>query len=390
MVSPLFDFWGMCARMAVRVLHVVRPVKGGMRKHLEMLFRGLDPERYFLYLASSESELFSELRPFIKGEFFLPISETWDPFRNWHVIYSLSRLIGAYDIDLVHTHGILAGIIGATAALLAGCRRVVATAHNFPKPGTPFFWAYRVFLALLARMQQSHLITVSNALKKEIERLGWFPEDRISVVCNGLDVGYFPVGVARTALREQLGINGNWPVIGTVARLEPQKGVRILLEALKYIDKEYGPVYLLIVGDGPERGSLQRFAVELNLAERVIFTGYRSDVRELLSLLDVVAVPSLSEGFSIFCLEALAAGRPVVASSVGGLRDLIQHERTGFLVPPGDAKAMGAVIVSLLSERVAASNLGRRGRDFVARRFTGEQMIAGTAEVYEIVLKGRQ
>lgn len=375
--------------MAAKVLHVVRPVKGGIKKHLEMLFRGLDPERYFLYLASPESELFSELRHFIKGEFFLPISETWDPFRNWRVIYSLSRIISAYDIDLVHTHGILAGIVGVTAALFAGCRRVVATAHNFPNPGTPFFGAYRFFLALLARMPLSRMIAVSNALKQEIERLGWFPEDRISVVYNGLDAGDYPVPVANPALRTQLGIYGNWPVIGTVARLEPQKGVRFLLEAAKYIDKEYGPVYLLIVGDGPERESLQRLSVELDLAERVIFTGYRSDVRELLSLLDVVAVPSLSEGFSIFCLEALAAERPVVASSVGGLRDLIQHGRTGLLVPPGDAEALASAIVSLLSDRVVAGNLGRRGRDLVTGCFTGEQMLAGTTEVYEMVLNGR-
>lgn len=374
--------------MAVKVLHVVRPVKGGMKKHLEILFGGLDPERYLLYLAAPPgSELFTDLHPFIKGKVPVPIEETWHSLRNWQAIHTLSRVIRVHNIDLVHTHGIMAGAIGQTAALFAGCGRVVATVHNFLNPGTPFFGAYRSFLALLARISISHMITVSDALKLEIQRLKWLPEDRITVVYNGLDACDYRVEVEKPILRKALGIPGVLPVVGTVARLEPNKGVRFFLEAAKHIDKEYGPVYLLVVGDGPEREFLQSLAGGLGLAGRVLFIGFRNDVPRLLPLLDVAVIPSLKEGLSIFCLEALAAGRPVVASAVGGLPELIQHGRTGLLVPPGDSGALARAIVTLLRNRVVADTLGRRGREMVAGRFTREQMLAGTIKVYEMVLR---
>lgn len=375
--------------MPLRVLHVVRPVRGGIKKHLEILFRGIDQEKYHLYLAAPpEIDLFTELRPYARGVFPVLISETWHPLRNWRTINTLSRVIRSNNIDLVHTHGVRAGLIGQVAALLAGCKRVVATVHNCLNPDTPFFLIYRLVLAILGKASITHMITVSNALKQEMMTFEWFPDDRITVIYNGLNASEYQVEVDKISLRNSLGIPGDLPVIGSVARLEPNKGIKFLLEAVKDIDKIYGPVYVLIVGDGPEEESLKKITRELGIESRVIFAGFRSDVPQLLSLFDVAVIPSVNEGLSIFCLEALAAGVPVVASAVGGLPELIQPDVTGLLVPPGDLSALVEAIVFLLRNKDFARSLGHRGREMVVRQFTSEQMLARTIDVYEMVIQG--
>lgn len=375
--------------MTANVLHVVRPAQGGMKKHLVTLFEGLEKEGFALYLAApASSDLTVVLRPFTRKTFMIQFDENNNPLQNWRAICSLAQIIRNEKIDLVHTHGVRAGMIGQTAALLARCRKVLATIHNMHNTTLPFANVLRILQSSLMRLAVSHTITVSETLKYELERHMWIPQEKTTVIYNGIDSDLFlsSAGISRAAV----GIPEDVPVIGTVARLEPAKGIKYLLEAAYLIDKEYGPVYFLIVGDGPDRESLQQQARMLGIEEKVIFYGFSSDIPSLLPVFDIAAISSLREGMSIFCLEALAAGLPVVASAVGGLTEIISPEKTGFLVPPGDPQALAETLLLLLHNREMAVSLGSKGKEMVVQYFTCSRMIEKTKEIYTMVLREGQ
>ncbi|MDH7576316.1 MAG: glycosyltransferase family 4 protein [Bacillota bacterium] len=346
--------------MIYKVLHVVRPVQGGIKKHLLVLLQGFNNKKYHCFLAAPpDHDLVSSLGPFARKIFSVPIAEGWYPARDWQVVRILCDIINKEKFDLVHTHGIRAGILGQMAALLAGHRAVVATIHNSQNPRIPFFTFFRLLQALLYRVSVSHVIAVSEALKGEIQKYEWMPAERITVIYNGIDYRVFKGYEAPRTLPPSFGLSRDLPVIGTAARLEPRKGIKYLIEAIPFVDKWYGPAYFIIVGDGPERESLEGLVKKMNLSERVIFTGYRSDIPPLLSHFDLVVIPSIQEGLSIFCLEALASGRAVIATSVGGLPEIIRNGRTGVLVPPADPVALAQAIGELLKNRELAVYLGR-------------------------------
>lgn len=372
--------------MTAKVLHVIRPAQGGMKKHLEILFQGLKEDRFDLYLAvPASSDLSMVLRPFTRKTFMIQLDEDNNPLQNWRAICYLARIISHERIDLVHTHGVRAGIIGQAAALLARCRKVVATIHNMHNTTLPFSTVLRTLQASLMRMAVSHTITVSEALKRELETYIWLPQEKTTVIYNGIDTDLFlpDAGMLRTSI----GIPEDVPVIGTVARLEPTKGIKYLLEAAHHIDKKYDTVYFLIVGDGPDQDSLQQQARILGIEERVIFYGFCHDIPSLLPVFDIAVIPSLREGMSIFCLEALASGRPVVASEVGGLPEIIRSGKTGLLVPPGDPEALAEALVFLLKNREMATSLGSKGKEMVVQYFTCSRMIERTKEIYTKVLQ---
>lgn len=377
--------------MIYRVLHVVRPARGGMKKHLEILFRGLNCEKYHLYLAAPpDDEIITSLEPFARKIFPVPIAEGWDPIRDWQIVRTLCSLIKSERIDLVHTHGLRAGVLGRLAALFAGHRAAVATFHNLLDAKTSFFVFIRFLQAFLNRFATSHIITVSKALQEEVQKYTWTPPEKITVIYNGIDQQVFSNrGTLPLLTPLSFGLPRNLPVVGAVARLEPRKGIKYLIEAVPLVDKYYGPAYFFIVGDGPERESLEELAKKMNLTERVVFTGFRSDIPRLLSLFDLAVIPSVQEGLSIFCLEALASGLAVVATSVGGLREIIRDGETGVLVPPADPAALARAVGELLKNREFAALLARQGRELVARNFSHTQMIKKTEQIYEKVLMER-
>lgn len=372
--------------MNAKVLHVVRPARGGMKKHLEILFQGLKEEKFDLYLAApASSDLTALLGPFTRKTFEIQLDEDNNPLQNWRAICSLAQIIRREKIDLVHTHGIRAGMVGQAAALLSRCRKVVATIHNMQNTTMPFSIVLRTIQSSLMRTTVSHTITVSKALKHEVVSYLRFPQEKTTVIYNGIDTDLFQPSASIS--RTSLSIPENFPVIGTVARLEPTKGIKYLLEAAYLVDKEYGTVYFLIVGDGPDLDSLRQQARMLGVEERVIFCGYSHDIPSLLPVFDIAVIPSLREGLSIFCLEALASGRPVVASAVGGLPEIIRHGKTGLLVPPGNPEALAEGLILLLNNRETAASLASQGKEMVVQSFTISRMIEMTKEIYTTVLR---
>ena len=176
------------------------------------------------------------------------------------------------------------------------------------------------------------------------------------------------------------------PLVGVVAQLKPEKGLSTFLEAAARVSPLLPDVRFLVVGDGPLRGDLEALAQHVGVDRRVRFLGFRSDARALVELLDVLVVPSLSEGAPLVVLEAMAAGIPVVASAVGGIPEQIRHEKEGLLVPPGDSTALGDALDGLLRNPARARDLGEAGHQRWASKFNYATMVRRVEAVYHSAL----
>lgn len=274
----------------------------------------------------------------------------------------LARLIESRKIDVVHTHLSTASLLGALAARLAG-RKSVAHVH-----GLNSAFSYRF----------SHkIIAVSEAAKRFLCAQG-IDRDKVVVVHNGVDLDRFVVSGFQipkqqtgdnSDVRKALGWDERRFVFGVFGRLCPEKGQRTAIEALFLLNQQRLDAELIIVGDGPDRSDLESFASALGIADRVRFTGFVEDVRELMSACEVVAAPSLKEGFGLVAVEAMALQRPVIASDVGGLPEIVVPGETGFLFAPEEPAALAQALSELAADPLRASSMGSRGRQRVEERF---------------------
>jgi hypothetical protein len=224
-------------------------------------------------------------------------------------------------------------------------------------------------------------LAVSHGIANElVDQLGW-PRGKIDVVYNAVDPARVEVE-APPGLREQLGGSATRPLVLTPARLDAQKGHRVLFEAIRQVPE----ATFVLAGEGPEREPLEALTAQLGIAGRVRFLGRREDVPELLAACDVFALPSLYEGSSLAVLEAMAAGAPIVSSAIGGTDELIEDGRSGLLVAPGDAEALAAALRRLLGDSELRESLAAQARERVSAGLTREQMASRVTGVYRELL----
>lgn len=295
---------------------------------------------------------------------------------------ALARRLRRERPDVFHAHlsWPLACKYGLAAAVAARVPAVVGTVQLIPEFELDRSSALQ--LRALSRGVGRWIAVSRDIAEQLVGRFRW-PAERVEVVFNAVDVARFGGPGDGGPLREALAGGASGPVVLTCARLDPQKGHRTLIEAAVSLP---GAVFVL-AGDGPERPALEALAARLGVADRVRFLGQRSDVPELLAACDVFALPSLYEGSSLAVLEAMAAGRPVVSSSIGGTRELVEDGRSGLLVPPGDAAALAAALRRVLGDAALRSALTGRARERVAREFTPDATARRVQEIYGAVLR---
>jgi glycosyltransferase involved in cell wall biosynthesis len=233
---------------------------------------------------------------------------------------------------------------------------------------------------LIAR-RADRIITVSDSLHAQFEGIGAAAQSKLFTISNGIDLCAFAQPDPAWARRE-LGLPENAPVVGMVARLAPQKGPLEFVRAAALVSRRFPEVRFALVGDGPLRPQVETLARELGVANHLTLAGHRAEAPALTQAFDVAVVASLSEGSSLTAMEAMAWGKPVVATAVGGVREVVADGETGVLVPPGDAQALAEAIARLLADRQKAQILGEAGRRRVEREFSLMRMIERTQEVY--------
>jgi glycosyltransferase involved in cell wall biosynthesis len=238
----------------------------------------------------------------------------------------------------------------------------------------------------LAARFVDRFIAVSRANARYLVEEKGLPAHKVVVVENGCELQRFAAEPAPA--RQELGLSAQDRVLLVVGRLEPQKGHRVLLEALPAVRAEFPSARLVCIGEGTERPALEEQARRLGLDGAVRFAGFRADVDRWLAAADVVVLPSFYEGLPLAAIEALAARRAVVATAVDGTPEVVVEGRTGLTVPPGDAPALTAAIARVLRDPTLARRLGERGREWVEERFDAQRQVRQTERLYDDAFPG--
>ena len=299
------------------------------------------------------------------------------------VLYVANKL-RKEGFSVLHTHDYKTDLLGLLAAGLARIP-CVATVHGYVFVSRRLR-IYRMLDLLVLRFF-SRVITVSEELRQQLLTAGLRGE-RVITVHNAIDpVAFISQGTQSISwLRQQLGIGRDQPLIATVGRLIPGKGHRYFLAAAKQVLQARPEARFLVVGEGPLRGKLEALSAALGIQHAVSFLGFRQDVAALMEASDLIVLPSLEEGQPVVLLEALALAKPVVATAVGGVSEVVRHEETGLLVPPRDSDELARAMLYLLDHPDEGARMGQKGQEVVARDFTVEAMAEKTAAVYRQIL----
>lgn len=368
---------------------------GGAQVHVQNLVEGLDPNRFDVEVISlSEGPAVRRIRA--TGTIVHVVDEVDDSA----ALDGVMTLLRQRPPDILHDHMFRAEVVGTRAALSLAEQGlpkpyVVSTIHSSRIRSEEDRAWLRRFTPSMDR-----LIAVSRATVAKIVAEGRTPAP-VELIYNGVDLKRYDVTEACCTLPEEYGFPEGTPLVGVVARLEPEKGHATLIEAWPLVLQEVPEARLLIIGEGSQRETLETQADGLSLlgeacnedscvgtrkarpGAKVLFTGLRDDVPAVTAALDVAVLPSYREAQGLALLEAMALRRPVVASRVGGVPEMIENERTGLLVPPRDPVALAAAIVRLLTDHPLADMLARAGHDFVLANFSVDHMVRAVGQIYE-------
>jgi glycosyltransferase involved in cell wall biosynthesis len=314
-----------------------------------------------------------------------PLGREINPLDDLIALARMVQLVRQLQPDVVHTHMAKAGTVGRLAARICGVPLIVHTYHghvfhSYFSPGKT-----RIFLTIerVLGLATHRIIVVGDGQRDEIASYGVAPLSKLESIPLGLELSPFlRADVARGALRCELGLGPEVPLVGIVARLVPIKAHEVFLEAATRIRASLPAVQFLVIGDGERRQELERLAQKLHLTASVRFLGWRRDMLCVYADLDVVGLTSLNEGSPVALIEALAAGRPVVSSSVGGVPEVVIHGQTGLTVPAADPAVFAAAVLTLLEDRPLAEKLGAAGRQHVYPRYDSSRLVDDVRKLY--------
>ena len=359
---------------------------------IEMICSYLDPSVYDITLVYGLTRYPSKntvefLKKFNGKIVFIPPLK-----REVSLIEDLLSLIRLYFIfirekfDVVHTHTAKAGFIGRIAAKLAGTPLVLHTPHGHDFYG--YFGALTsrlvIMLERFAALFADSMIVLTNIEKADMMKYRICRASKVRVVHSGLDFSIFArLKVDAVKKRAELRLGPEDLVVGMVGRLESIKGFEYFIDSAAIVSRQIPQARFLIVGEGSLHDELAARARDLNIEEKVFFTGWREDVPEILSVLDVLALASLNEAVGRVLLEAGAVGKPVVATEVGGVGEIIRNNETGILVPPRDPAAMAQAVITLLKDKAKRDEMGRRAKEWVRNNFNDRSMVEKLDEIYK-------
>jgi glycosyltransferase involved in cell wall biosynthesis len=325
--------------------------------------------------------------------YFVTIPRTIRPFQDLRAVCQLYRLMRRLRPDIVHTQTSKAGIVGRLAAWLAGTPVIIHSAHAFPfhpyLPG-PARWMYIAIERWAARLADLIMVDTESVRTDGLQYRIVQDPTKLVTVPMGIDLKKFsPSSQGPDNLRRALGFDAKDLVVGTVARLVPDKGLECFLRMAARVLAARSDVRFLIVGDGPLRPELERLADELGIRAKVIFTGHRTDVPALMKAMDLFVLPTLREGFGVVFAEAMATGKATIGSRIGPVAEIVEDGVTGYLVPPDDPEQFAQRVLELLGDDGKRRAFGEAGRRRVEKLFTEERMCETIERQYRRLLESK-
>ncbi|MEK6775501.1 MAG: glycosyltransferase family 4 protein [bacterium] len=382
----------------IRVLHVhTLPVVSGSGINTYLTMKGMPGERFETALACAPGGRLNE----IVREAGMDVHEVRNlvqpihPLKDILALFEIIRIIRREKIDIVHTHNSKAGFLGRLAGKLAGTPVVIHTVHGFAFHQSEPLWRRTIFRLMekLAAPWADHTIFISQPMIDWAREEGILRGTSYSKIYSGIDLDAFH-GYGKEEqgkLREELGLGKGSRVIGFVSKLWEGKGHEIALHAMVRVAEEIPDAKLLLVGEGPLKPKLIELARKLGIEQSMVFAGFRTKIAEITSLCELCILPSFFEGMGRVLLEAGACGKPVVASRVGGIPDVIVDGVTGFLVPSGDPAALSEAVLRLMRDPGSAVKMGEAARKRINEKYDVRTMVREITGLYDtcLSLKGR-
>ena len=316
----------------------------------------------------------------------------WTFIFNHFMEKKVAELSRSVKFDIIHIHDWLTAEAGISSKHFLN-KSLVSTVHStevgrsqglhnpdsFLIDGIEWWMTY----------EAKRVIVCSNSVKWELESHFNLPHDKVTVIPNGVEISNFNLNINREEVKRRYGIKPNERIVLFIGRLVPQKGVDTLIKAVPLIVQRHRDAKILIAGDGWSRTYLEELAKSMGLGDHVRFLGFISDweLADLMVAADVLVVPSVYEPFGIVALEGMAAGTPVVATNIGGLSEIIEHDKTGVLVYPRNPESIAWGVNRVLSDRKYADWLVRNARKKVLEAYSWEEIAKRTVEVYESASK---
>jgi len=293
-------------------------------------------------------------------------------------IVRLSSMLRQMNPDVLHLHTSHAHTLGWLAGRLAHVKRIVVTRRMDHDINGIFSWVkYR---------RVDHIVAISEVIGRTLSRSGLSPE-KLSMIYSAVACSEtYPQG----DLRSVYGFGPDIPVVGTVATLARQKGHAHIFEAIRIVKQRYPQIRLLVAGTGPLEKRLRKLAKKLDLADAIVFAGFRRDIPQVLNTLNLFVLASQDEGLGVSLLEAACRGLPIIATDVGGIPEIVEDGTTGLLVPPRDGQALAEKMLDLLDHPEKAETLGRNARALVRERFSLETMVQRYCALYRQLLDGKR
>lgn len=384
----------------VRVLRVIaRLNKGGPALHVAYLSAGLEERGYETTLVAGSLARGEGSMAYVAEQRGVEVVRLPDlhreisPLHDLRAAHRLAAIIKRVRPQILHTHTAKAGAVGRTAALLAGDARppiVVHTFHGHVLRGY-FGPASSAFFRMLERSLASTttaLVAVSPEVRDDLVALGVAPAEKFTVIRLGVElterVDESPDTRARA--RRMMGIPDDRFTVGWMGRMTAVKRTGDIVFAVKRLLDAGVDACLCLVGDGPDREATEQLAHDLGIVDRCLFLGYQDDVAPFYAAFDALILPSANEGTPVSAIEALAAGRPVVATRVGGVPDVIRDGLDGFLVTPGDVDELADRLGRLAADRELARRMGESGRERVLERYSVDRLVADVDGFYRRLL----
>jgi glycosyltransferase involved in cell wall biosynthesis len=385
----------------VKILRVIARLNmGGPALHVAYLTEGLRRRGYDTVLVAGTLARGEDSMAFVAAARDVDIVQIdqlgreISPLRDLVATIRLARLIRRERPQILHTHTAKAGTVGRVAALLAGSHRppiIVHTFHGHVLRG--YFGPLRSrFFRQLERWLASKttaLIAVSPQVRDDLVALGVAPKERFVVIRLGIELDERVAAEStngRADNRRYLGIPGDRFAVGWIGRMTAVKRTDDILVAFKRLRDSGIDAVLCLVGDGPDRPELERRAHELGVIRDTVFLGYQEDVAPFYSAFDALILPSSNEGTPVSAIEALAAGRPVVATRVGGVPDVVRDGEDGFLVEAGDTDELADRLEQLARDPALRKRMGKQGRERVLPRYAVDRLVQDVDELYRSLL----
>lgn len=383
----------------IRVAHLITGIgTGGTGENTLFTILGLDKEKYHIDLVVGE-ELRKDILKRILNKKFNLIQIR--PFGARHsFLYDpilLLKLIGLFKrgrYDIVHTHTTKSGILGRIAARIAGVPIIIHGLHvnALEVFDSKFINVITILLEKITSKFTDAHISVSEVVSKKYLEYGIGKKEKYFTVKSGMELNKFydaKKNVDKQQKRKKLGLTGKCFIIGNVGRLEASKGHHFLFQAIKEILKlrKDQPIKLLVIGEGKDEEKLIKYTKKLNIEKKVIFTGYRKDVAELMTTMDLFVFTSLREGLPRVLVQAAAVGIPSVAFNVDGVPEILKDNYNGFLVEPTNIKQLVERIIKYIDNKELVRMHGENGQNIVRNRWSVEGMVKRTDQIYSYLVE---